>query len=128
MKIMYLAKKKLMRLKEVIINKINNMYKIRGKILKKEIEQISLKNGDNAEKMLITIEELDSGFNHKHQFEIFGETKINLHIDKVKVDRFVTIEFYIKSNEWKTKFFNTLNVKDIIVEQEITNLVDNPPF
>tara|TARA_R100000654_G_scaffold28694_1_gene53317 strand:+ start:720 stop:1034 length:315 start_codon:yes stop_codon:yes gene_type:complete len=104
------------------------MYKIRGKILKKEIEQLKLKNGDNAEKMLITIEETDSGFNHKHQFEIFGETKINLHIDKVKVDRFVTIEFYIKSNEWKTKFFNTLNVKDIIVEQEIANLVDNPPF
>jgi hypothetical protein len=128
MSLEYLVKMKVNRLKEIIINKINNMYKIRGKILKKEIEQISLKNGDNAEKMLITIEELDSGFNHKHQFEIFGETKINLHIDKVKVDRFVTIEFYIKSNEWKTKFFNTLNVKDIIVEQEITNLVDNPPF
>tara|TARA_R100000781_G_scaffold42615_1_gene29275 strand:- start:311 stop:625 length:315 start_codon:yes stop_codon:yes gene_type:complete len=104
------------------------MYKIRGKILKKETEEIKTKNGETFEKMLITIEELDSGFNHKHQFEIFGETKINLHKDKVKVDRFVTIEFYIKSNEWKTKFFNTLNVKDIIVEQEITNLVDNPPF
>ena len=128
MSLEYLAKMKANHLKEVIINKINNMYKIRGKILKKEIEQLKLKNGDNAEKMLITIEETDSGFNHKHQFEIFGETKINLHIDKVKVDRFVTIEFYIKSNEWKTKFFNTLNVKDIIVEQEIANLVDNPPF
>ncbi len=128
MSLEYLVKMKVNRLKEIIINKINNMYKIRGKILKKEIEQISLKNGDNAEKMLITIEELDSGFNHKHQFELFGETKINLHIDKVKVDRFVTIEFYIKSNEWKTKFFNTLNVKDIIVDQDINKLVDNPPF
>ena len=128
MSLEYLAKMKANHSKEIIINKINNMYKIRGKILKKETEEIKTKNGETFEKMLITIEELDSGFNHKHQFEIFGETKINLHKDKVKVDRFVTIEFYIKSNEWKTKFFNTLNVKDIMVEQEITNLVDNPPF
>ena len=104
------------------------MYKIRGRIINFRTETINLKDGETAQKMFITIEESDTGFNHKHQFEIFGETKINLHIDKVKVDRFVTIEFYIKSNEWKTKFFNTLNVKDIIVEQEITNLVDNPPF
>ena len=104
------------------------MYKIRGKILDSKTETIESKKGDTFEKMLITIEESDSGFSHKHQFEIFGETKINLHKDKVKVDRFVTIEFYIKSNEWKNKFFNTLNVKDIIVEQEIANLVDNPPF
>jgi hypothetical protein len=103
------------------------MYKIRGQIINTRTEQIKLKNGENAEKMFITIEESDTGFHHKHQFEIFGETKINLFKDKVKVDRFAKIEFYIKSNEWKDKFFNTLNVKDIILEDEI-DINNNPPF
>ena len=95
------------------------MFKIRGKILDKRTEQIKLKDGEIAQKMYITIEESDTGFNHKHQFEIFGETKINLFKDKIKTDRYVRIEFYIKSNEWKDKFFNTLNIKDVILEDDL---------
>ena len=96
------------------------MYKIRGKILNSRTEKINLKNGETAQKMYITIVETDTGFDHKHQFEIFGETKINLFRDKIKQDRYVRIEFYIKSNEWKDKFFNTLNIKDIILEDELS--------
>jgi hypothetical protein len=129
MKIMYLAKKKLMRLKEVIINKINNMYKIRGKIIDKKTEEITTKKGDVFEKMFITIEESDTGFNHKHQFEIFGKEAITVHDRKIKIDRYATIEFYIKSNEWKGKFFNTLNIKDILLEDEIKDLkIQSTPF
>ena len=36
------------------------------------------------------------------------------------------IDFYIKANEWKGKFFNTLNVKNIFVEEETD--FSNPPF
>ena len=89
------------------------MYKIRGKIIDKNIETIQSKKGDTFEKMYITIEETETGFNHKHQFEIFGKETIELHKDKVKIDSFVKIDFYIKSNEWKGKFFNTLNIKEI---------------
>tara|TARA_R100001443_G_scaffold113463_1_gene128201 strand:- start:2651 stop:2962 length:312 start_codon:yes stop_codon:yes gene_type:complete len=103
------------------------MYKIRGQIINTKTENIKLKNGENAEKMLITIEESDTGFHHKHQFEIFGETKINLFKESIKIDRFVKIEFYIKSNQWKDKFFNTLNVKNIVLEDEI-HIDNNPPF
>tara|TARA_B100000519_G_C14251244_1_gene442538 strand:+ start:54 stop:392 length:339 start_codon:yes stop_codon:yes gene_type:complete len=95
------------------------MYKIRGKIIDSRNETIKLKDGENAKKMYITIEETDTGFNHKHQFEIFGETKINLFKDKIKKDRYVKIDFYIKSNAWKDKFFNTLNIKDIRLEDDI---------
>lgn len=105
------------------------MYKIRGKILNSRSETINLKDGETAEKMFITIVETDTGFDHKHQFEIFGETKINLFRDKIKQDRYVKIDFYIKSNEWKDKFFNTLNIKDIILEDniEVPDL-NNMPF
>jgi hypothetical protein len=105
------------------------MYNIRGKILNSRTETINLKDGETAQKMFITIEETDTGFNHKHQFEIFGETKIDLFKDKIKQDRYVKIEFYIKSNEWKDKFFNTLNIKNVILENNIEMAnSDNMPF
>ena len=103
------------------------MYKIRGQIKNFRSETITLKDGESAEKMFITIEESDTGFNHKHQFEIFGKTKIDLFKDKIKQERFVRIEFYIKSNEWKDKFFNTLNIKDVILEDDII-VDDDIPF
>ena len=95
------------------------MYKIRGKIIDKNIETIQGKKGDTFEKMYITIEETDTGFHHKHQFEIFGKEKIELQKDNVKIDSFVNIDFYIKSNEWKGKFFNTLNIKGIRAEDAL---------
>jgi len=98
------------------------MYKLRGKIIDKKIETIdNKKGGDPYEKMLITLIETETDFEHKYQFEIFGKEKIAVHQHKIKLDSFATIEFYIKSNEWKGKFFNTLNVKDINLEEETNN-------
>ena len=102
------------------------MYKIRGKILDKKTEEITTKKGETFEKMLFTIRETETGFEHIHQFEIFGKESIALHQDKLKLDGFATIEFYIKTNEWKGKFFNTLNVKHINLEEQTVN--DNAPF
>ena len=105
------------------------MYKIRGKILDSKTETIESKKGDTFEKMFITIVETESGFDHKHQFEIFGKEAIDLHREKIKIDKYATIDFYIKSNEWKGKFFNTLNIKDILLEDEIKDLkIQSTPF
>tara|TARA_Y100000593_G_scaffold70879_1_gene130013 strand:- start:1156 stop:1473 length:318 start_codon:yes stop_codon:yes gene_type:complete len=105
------------------------MYKIRGKIIDSKTETIESKKGDTFEKMFITIVETESGFDHKHQFEIFGTESIDLHRDNIRIDKYVKIDFYIKSNEWKGKFFNTLNIKDIRVEEDFTKLGDsNSPF
>ena len=127
------------------------MYKIRGKILDSKTETIESKKGDTFEKMLITIEESietienkkggdpykkmlitieesNSDYLNKHQFELFGKDVIDIHKDKVKIDNFVTIDFYIKSNEWKDKFFVSLNVKDILAEDQATKLNEDLPF
>ena len=104
------------------------MYKIRGKILDSKTETIKSKKGDTFEKMLITIEESDSGFNHKHQFEIFGKEAIDVHNNKIALSNYITIDFYIKSNEWKGKFFVSLNVKNIIAEDQATKLNEDLPF
>ncbi len=104
------------------------MYKIRGKILDSKTETIESKKGDTFEKLLITLEESDSGFNHKHQFEIFGKEAIDVHNDKIKTGNYITIDFYIKSNEWKGRFFVSLNVKNIIPEDQATKLNEDLPF
>jgi len=100
------------------------MYKLRGKIIDKQIETIeNKKGGDPYEKMLITIIEAGTDFDNKYQFEIFGKERIAVHEQYVKLDSYATIEFYIKSNEWKGKFFNTLNVKNINLEENL--VIDN---
>ena len=104
------------------------MYKIRGKILNVEQIDINTTKGDFVKK-LITIEELDSDFNHQHQFEIFGEEKINVieGVKKLREGDLININFYIKSREYNGKFYNTLMVKDIIIENnEVSE--DKPPF
>tara|TARA_R100000655_G_scaffold94792_1_gene136368 strand:+ start:16 stop:321 length:306 start_codon:yes stop_codon:yes gene_type:complete len=101
------------------------MYNIRGKIIDVKSENITLKNGDQAEKMLITIID-DTKFDNKYQFEIFGKVSIDISRKNIKLDKYARIEFYIKCNQWKDKFFTTLVIKDIIVEDNID--INNPPF
>tara|TARA_R110002020_G_scaffold49786_2_gene141392 strand:- start:765 stop:1091 length:327 start_codon:yes stop_codon:yes gene_type:complete len=108
------------------------MYKIRGKIVNVDDQEINTAKGDFVKK-LITIEDLDTGFKHIQQFEIFGIEKINViqHSKKLEQGQVVDIDFYIKSNDYKGKFYNTLMVKDIRIQdrQTIENHTgDNTPF
>tara|TARA_R100001594_G_scaffold144686_1_gene194066 strand:- start:1113 stop:1415 length:303 start_codon:yes stop_codon:yes gene_type:complete len=99
------------------------MFKLRGKVESITKEDINTSKGD-FKKMLFVIEESESGFDHKYQFEIFGEESIAVHEDKIKQDRYVIIDFYIKSREWKNKYYNTLMVKSVVLE----NQLDDVPF
>tara|TARA_Y100000593_G_scaffold52961_1_gene99209 strand:- start:211 stop:531 length:321 start_codon:yes stop_codon:yes gene_type:complete len=105
------------------------MYKIRGEITNIENETINTQKGDYVKK-LITIEESDTGFNHVQQFEIFGKEKIDLIETKrqLSIGQFVKVNFYIKSREYKGKFYNTLMIKDLIIEDSAKILSDDVPF
>ena len=105
------------------------MYKLRGEITNIENETINTQKGDYVKK-LITIEESDTGFNHVQQFEIFGKEKIDLIETKrqLSVGQFVKVNFYIKSREYKGKFYNTLMIKDLIIEDSAKILSDDVPF
>jgi len=106
------------------------MYKIRGEITNIENENINTQKGDFVKK-LITIEEADSGFNHIQQFEIFGKEKIDVieHSRKLTTGQFVNIDFYIKSREYKGKFYNTLMIKEVRIEDSSTRLAEESiPF
>ena len=106
------------------------MYKIRGEITNLEDENISTQKGDYVKK-LITIQEADTGFDHVQQFEIFGKEKIDV-IEtnrQLSTGQYVNIDFYIKSREYKGKFYNTLMVKAIKIEDSATRLSEKQvPF
>tara|TARA_R110000824_G_scaffold13574_1_gene58968 strand:- start:4 stop:336 length:333 start_codon:yes stop_codon:yes gene_type:complete len=110
------------------------MYKIRGKITNVEDQEINTAKGDFIKK-LITIEETDTGFNHVQQFEIFGKESITVieHSKKLAEGQYVNISFYIKSREYNTKFYNTLMIKDVSIEnsstiEDIANNLNKTPF
>ena len=108
------------------------MYKIRGKITNVVDEEINTAKGDFVKK-LITIEESDSGFTHTMQFELFGQTSIDVieSSKKLAVNQYVDIDFYIKCREYKGKFYNTLMIKNCRIRQEETMesiANDNAPF
>ena len=106
------------------------MYKIRGEITNIENENINTQKGDFVKK-LITIVESDTGFDHVQQFEIFGQEKINT-IEtsrKLSTGQYVNIDFYIKSREYKGKFYNTLMIKEVMIEDSSTRLAEESmPF
>ena len=106
------------------------MYKIRGEITNIENENINTQKGDFVKK-LITIVESDTGFDHVQQFEIFGQEKINT-IEtsrKLSTGQFVNIDFYIKSREYNGKYYNTLMIKEVNIEDSATRLAEEQvPF
>ena len=106
------------------------MYKIRGQITDIQNENISTQKGDFVKK-LITIVESDTGFDHVQQFEIFGKEKIDVieHSRKLSTGQFVNIDFYIKSREYKGKFYNTLMIKEVMIEDSSARLAEEQvPF
>ena len=105
------------------------MYKLRGQVTGKMKETINTKKGD-FEKLLFTITESDTGFDHSYQFEIFGTESIVIHDKNIIENRWVTVEFYIKSREYNSKYYNTLMIKDCKVEDTATleDVASKMPF
>ena len=102
---------------------------MRGKVIDTKRETIeNKKGGDPYKKMLVTVEAPDGTFTHVHQFELFGEQAIELQESKVKRGNWINIDFYIKSNEWKGRYFVSLNIKDIQAEDGVVELNENLPF
>lgn len=102
------------------------MYKIRGQI--KKLQRLDVEfNNETHKKVLLTIEETDTGFNHIQQFELFGEAKINVieHSKKLAEGQMINIDFYIKTREYNDRFYNTLMIKNIQIERELEGSNDD---
>tara|TARA_R100001443_G_scaffold106141_1_gene115448 strand:+ start:3603 stop:3908 length:306 start_codon:yes stop_codon:yes gene_type:complete len=99
------------------------MYKLRGQVTGKKKETINTQKGD-FEKFLFQITESDTGFDHSYQFEIFGTEAIVMHESNIIENRWVTVEFYIKSREYNGRYYNTLMVKSVHLEELNENTAD----
>tara|TARA_E500000305_G_scaffold56144_2_gene44826 strand:- start:378 stop:758 length:381 start_codon:yes stop_codon:yes gene_type:complete len=95
------------------------IYNTRGQIIDIKREKISLKNGESTSKVIIVVKETETGFNHVHPYEIFGDAKLKLFEDKLEKEKFAKIDFYIKTNPWKDKFFTTLHVQELRIEDDL---------
>ena len=105
------------------------MYQIRGKIIRLEKININSPKGDFV-KMLITIEKVGSEFKDVNQFEVFGEENIAVieSSQKLQEGQIVNIDFYIRSNEFKGKFYTTLKVKELRIEDSFVEETNQAPF
>jgi len=105
------------------------MYRIRGRVTKvNQSKKIKLKNQDkDFEFMTFNLEETETGFKHPYQFQLNGTNSINEHILSIKEDKFVNIEFYIKSRVWEGKYYYNLIVKHL-TESSLKEDEDYLPF
>ena len=105
------------------------MFEIRGKIIGLETVNINSPKGDFVKK-LINLEKVGSSFKDVNQFEIFGEENIKVieSSQKLQEGQIVNINFYIRSNEFKGKFYTTLKVKELRIENSLVEESNETPF
>tara|TARA_R100000742_G_C4180300_1_gene15662 strand:- start:175 stop:492 length:318 start_codon:yes stop_codon:yes gene_type:complete len=105
------------------------MFDIRGKIIGLETVNINSPKGDFVKK-LITLEKVASNYKDVNQFEVFGEENIKAieGSQKLQEGQIVNINFYISSNEFKGKFYNTLKVKELRIEDNFIEESSEAPF
>ena len=102
------------------------MFEIRGKIIGLETVNINSPKGDFVKK-LINLEKVGSSFKDVNQFEIFGEENIKVIESSQKLQE-GNINFYIRSNEFKGKFYTTLKVKELRIENSLVEESNEAPF
>lgn len=84
------------------------MQKFKGKIIAiSEVEKGNSSKGKEWQKITFLVEELTGKYPQKAAFVLFGEDKVSGF--KQKVDDIVEVDYNISSNEYKGKFYTSLN-------------------
>ena len=83
--------------------------KVTGKIKKiTEVQSGTSASGKDWKKCGFLLE-TDETYNNTYFFDVFGDEKVDNFIKYNKVDRVVEVEFNVRTNEWKDKYFTTLD-------------------
>jgi len=84
-------------------------FKTSGEITKiTEVQKGTSKAGKDWQKLTFVIDTKEE-YNNILAFDVFGDEKVENFIKYNKVGRSVEIEFNIRTNEWKDKFFTSLD-------------------
>ena len=100
--------------------------KITGKITKiLETQKGTSKAGKDWEKLIFTLE-TDEEYNNLYALDIFGVEKVNNFIKYNKVGDVVSVNFNINTNEWKGKYFTSLQAWKVVKAGEEQTTEDTP--
>jgi len=84
-------------------------FKTSGEITKiTEVQKGTSKAGKDWQKLTFVIDTKEE-YNNILAFDVFGDEKVENFIKYNKVGRSVEIEFNIRTNEWKDKYFTSLD-------------------
>ena len=82
---------------------------VKGKITKiLDTQNGTSKNGKQWKKTSFVLK-TDEEYNNLYCFDVFGEDKVEKFIQWNNVNDTVTVDFNVKTNEWKGKYFTTLD-------------------
>ena len=106
--------------------------KVTGKIKSiGDVQSGTTKDAKEWKKLVFTIT-TDEEYNNLYAFEIFGADKVDKFIQYNSVGKDVDVDFNISTNEWKGKYFTTLQAWKVFKvegnEAPAPVEVDSPPF
>ncbi len=82
---------------------------VKGKITKiLDTQNGTSKSGKQWKKTSFVLQ-TDEEYNNLYCFDVFGEDKVEKFIQWNNVNDTVTVDFNIKTNEWKGKYFTSLD-------------------
>lgn len=82
--------------------------KVKGEITKVlEIQKGTSKEGKEWQKLSFILK-TDEEYNNLYCFEVFGDEKVETFTKYNKVGSVVDVEFNVKTNEWKGKYYTSL--------------------
>ena len=83
--------------------------KVTGKIEKiMDVQKGISKAGKDWQKVSFTLRTKEE-YNNLYCFDVFGEEKVENFLKYNKVDQEVDVDFNVKTNEWKDKYFTSLD-------------------
>tara|TARA_R110002020_G_scaffold396782_1_gene606921 strand:- start:1255 stop:1590 length:336 start_codon:yes stop_codon:yes gene_type:complete len=95
---------------------------VTGKITK-VMEAVSGTSAAGKEwKKISFLLETTEEYNNLYCFEIFGEEKVDEFLRFNKVGQMVDVKFNVKTNEWKDKYFTSLQAWSIFKAEDLTTV------
>ena len=96
--------------------------KVTGLIAKiLEVESGESKAGKAWKKVVFTLETSEE-YNNLYAFEVFGEEKVDNFLKFNKVGQSVDVDFNVSCNEWKGKYFTSLQAWKVFKTEKVEEL------
>ena len=93
--------------------------KVTGKITKiLDVEAGTSKAGKEWKKLVFTLETMDE-YNNLYALEVFGEEKVDNFLKFNKLGQEVDVEFNVSCNEWKGKYFTSLQAWKVFKAEKV---------